>query len=139
MSGAPDLLIAVDTNVLVRFLYRDVETPSHTDRARLRIFTALEAGYRVYVPSVVLAETVWVLRRKMKVRKPQMVEILRNLVESSLFLMEDPEVAEDAFYRWVQDEADYADYLCLRLAYAVGAVAFLTFDTAIHDPLAVAP
>lgn len=134
-----DLLIAVDTNVLVRFFYLDLATPEHTARARFRVFMALEGGYRVYVPTVVLVETVWVFTSRMKLDKVTVAQIVGQLVESSLFVMEDPEVAFDAYYRWKADVADFADYMSLRRAYEVQAVAFLTFDGKIRDPLAVEP
>jgi len=52
-------LIALDTNVLVRFVVWDDE--KQAARARARITEEIHAGRSIYVPDVVLCELVWVL------------------------------------------------------------------------------
>lgn len=55
-------MIAVDTNVLVRFLVDSADEPSQSERARALVKATVDAEQEVYVPLVALVETVWVLR-----------------------------------------------------------------------------
>ncbi|WP_093065922.1 PIN domain-containing protein [Thiothrix caldifontis] len=52
-------MIAVDTNILVRVLTNDEESPAQTEQARALV----KAVKRVFVPQVVQVEFVWVLEQ----------------------------------------------------------------------------
>ena len=62
-------MIAVDTNVLVRILVDDPGQPVQTSAARM---LASEAG-EVYVPLIVMVETVWVLESGYRLAKDAVV------------------------------------------------------------------
>ena len=63
--------IAVDTNVLVRYLTWDDEGQA-IEAAR-----AIEEADAIVVPTIVLCELVWVLKRVYRYREPEIVDIMR--------------------------------------------------------------
>jgi len=72
-------MIAMDTNVLVRFLLTDPECPRQSDAARSLVAKAcVEEG--VFLPTTVLVETVWVLQSRYRVPKPAISANLRRLL-----------------------------------------------------------
>jgi predicted nucleic-acid-binding protein len=66
--------IAVDTNVLVRYLTWDDEGQA------IRAANAIEGAEAIIVPTIVLCELVWVLRRAYRYASPEIIEILRRLI-----------------------------------------------------------
>ena len=109
---------AVDTNVVVRYLTGD--DPDRTARVR----DAIDAG-QVYLPTTVLLETEWVLRRAYGYGPNEVVGALRRIaglpqvrVENAALLAESLERAESGM--------DFAD--ALHLGAAARCEAMLTFD-----------
>ena len=109
---------AVDTNVVVRYLTGD--DPDRTARVR----DAIDAG-QVYIPTTVLLETEWVLRRAYGYGPNEVIGALRRIaglpqvrVENAALLAESLERAESGM--------DFADALHLRAA--ARCEAMLTFD-----------
>jgi predicted nucleic-acid-binding protein len=70
------LRIAIDTNVLVRYLVWDDERQAH------RAAAAIEAASSVVVSTTVLCETVWVLSRAFKLPRPSIIAALREFITS---------------------------------------------------------
>ena len=65
--------IAIDTNILVRFLTGDNERQTELATA------AIEDADSVIVSTTVLCETVWVLSRAFKLPRRRIAEVLRDL------------------------------------------------------------
>ncbi len=121
-------MIAVDTNVLVRFLVRDSVTPEHSDAAAAEFRRAREAGDRVFIPIVALLETVWVLGSRMKAPKVDVLDMLAALLAESFITVDRHGAVLRAAARWRTGPAGFADYLALSLANDEGATELLTFD-----------
>ena len=66
--------IAVDTNVLVRYLTWDDEGQA------IEAANAIEEADAIVVPTIVLCELVWVLKRAYRYAGPEIIDILRRLV-----------------------------------------------------------
>jgi predicted nucleic-acid-binding protein len=66
--------IAVDTNVLVRYLTWDDEEQA------IEAADAIEGADAIVVPTIVLCELVWVLKRAYRYASPEIIDILRRLV-----------------------------------------------------------
>lgn len=111
--------IAADTNVLVRYLTGD--DPAQAEAAA----RALEAADTVYVPLVVLCETVWVLKRAYGFSAPTIAETLRRLLESDTIEVDQPAAA--AGLRVLDAGGDFADGVILHEA-ARADCALVTFD-----------
>ena len=109
---------AVDTNVVVRYLTGD--DPDQSARAR----DAFEAG-QVYVPTTVLLETEWVLRRAYGYAPGAIVEVLRALAGIPQVRVGNAAVLAAALEH-AERGMDFAD--ALHLGAAARCDAMLTFD-----------
>jgi predicted nucleic-acid-binding protein len=113
-----DVMLAVDTNVLVRYLTGD--DPAQARRARLLI----ENG-QVFVGATVLLETEWVLRSVYGLSTPQIVTTLLAFAGLPNVILEDASHVALAL-GWAADGMDFAD--ALHVARASACKAFVTFD-----------
>ncbi len=115
--------IAVDTNVLVRFLTWD-DAPQAALAAQ-----AIEAAETVVLPTVVLCETVRVLRRAYKLPPREIAATLRDLIDSKP--VEVDRVAAEAGLALLDRGGDFADGVILHDAGRAGAAQLVTFDRAL--------
>ena len=111
-------MLAVDTNVIVRYLTRD-------DTEQFAKASALISGEDVYVWTTVLLETEWVLRRGYRFSREQVVIALAAFAGLPRVTLEDPASTATAL-NWMQRGMDFAD--ALHLAKAQGCEAFISFD-----------
>lgn len=132
-------MIALDTNVFVRFL---VDTPDgeteQVRRARDVVAAAEHRGEEILVTHVVLIEAVWVLRKVYKVLKREVIDAFRQVLASAGFVVEDLVAAEAALNAWTAGKGDFADYLIRVRARALGADAVYTFDGELHGDVGFA-
>jgi len=123
-------LIAVDTNVLLRYLLRDDEVQA--EKAR-HIF---ERGERVLITDVVLAETMWTLvGRRYRAVKADLVAVVDNLLQDPKVCFEDDDVVWKALQAYRKTDADFADALIVHKALKTVAIndeldTVYTFDNA---------
>jgi len=117
-------MAAVDTNVLVRLLVAD--DPAQTRRA----LSFLEARRPLWVSTVVLVETVWVLTAVYGWSKSQILAMLETASNSRDFAFQSVETVRAAIAAYVSGKADFSDCLALELARAEGHLPFATFDKA---------
>ena len=111
-------MIALDTNVVVRFLVND-------EAAQARRARALIEANPVFVPVTVLLETEWVLRGGYRLPRAEVVRLLRALLGLPDLSTEDPQRIARAL-EWHEGGIDFAD--ALHLAGSTGAERFATFD-----------
>lgn len=111
-------MLAVDTNVLVRYFTADESGQS----ARAQ---ALIDGHDIYVGVTVLLETEWVLRRSYRYSTSKVVEAFRVLGGTPNVFLEDPGAVAQAL-DWMEAGVDFAD--ALHVLRAQNCEAFITFD-----------
>jgi predicted nucleic-acid-binding protein len=111
-------VLAVDTNVVVRYLTRD-------DAGQFAKASALIGGEEVYVCTTVLLETEWVLRRGYRFSRQRIIAALAAFAGLPRVTLEDPALAAKAL-DWTRHGMDFAD--ALHLAKAQGCEAFVSFD-----------
>ena len=123
-------MIAVDTNVLLRYLLRDDETQA--DKSR-QVFKREEC---ILITDVVLAEIMWTLSgRKYKATKIDLIAVVNELLQEQNVRFEDDEVIVQALNSFRKSDADFADALIVHKALKIASKkdeleAFYTFDTA---------
>lgn len=103
-------MIAVDTNVLVRILVDEPSQPQQVTAARAM---ASKAG-EVFVPLVVLVETVWVLDSAYGLSKSNIVDTLEHLLANAAFTLDREPLCSAALQAFRESSAEYSD--CLILA-----------------------
>ena len=115
-------MIAIDTNVVVRYLVED--DVAQTDRAEV----VLRSG-AVWVPKTVVLETAWVLRSRYGFDGAAIARGLRQLLGLPGVTVEDPGTLAQALD--LHDRGfEFAD--ALHLASSRGADAFATFERALR-------
>jgi predicted nucleic-acid-binding protein len=117
-------MAAADTNVLVRLLVAN--DPAQTRRA----LAYLEARRPLWVSTVVLVETVWVLTAVYGWSKAQILAMLETATDSRDFAFQLIEAVRAAIAVYASGKADFSDCLALELAHAEGHLPFATFDKA---------
>jgi predicted nucleic-acid-binding protein len=115
---AAETVIAVDTNILVRYLVEDDAV--QTDRAE----AVLRSG-AVLVPTTVLLETAWVLRAGYRFDRAAIVDGITRFLGLPGVEAQDSATAGQAL-TWYAQGLDFAD--ALHLASSGRAEAFATFD-----------
>lgn len=119
-------MIALDTNVLVRYLVRD--EPRQTRAATRLIESECTAATPGFVPLVALCELVWVLERGYGYRRAQVVDVVRGLLSADDVAIERSELAWQALNAFEEGKADFADYVLGFCARQAGAETTVTFD-----------
>jgi predicted nucleic-acid-binding protein len=112
-------MLAIDTNILIRYLTND--HPEQSQRARKLI-----DGHDVWVPTTVLLETEWVLRSVYRYTPTQIARSLRKFAGMARVALEHGALAAQAL-NWVEQGMDFADALHLGASDQCEALA--TFDT----------
>lgn len=116
-------MIALDTNVLLRFTLRDEPEQA---KAAFRLLEAIAAeGEAAFVSSVTLVEFVWVLEDAYEVDTAEVLRIVRKLLDAEHIVIEQ----EDAVRRSLEsDHGDFADRLIHFAGVAAGCERTVTFD-----------
>lgn len=118
-------MLTIDTNVAVRLLVEDDPIQSQCALDLWR--TALAAG-GVFLPKIVLVETVWVLSFSYRFDRPTIHAAVQRLLDMQGCIAEDEHEIRDALAAFADGNADLADYLILEAAKNVGALPVHTFD-----------
>jgi predicted nucleic-acid-binding protein len=131
-------VIALDTNVLVRFLVED--DPEQTQRATSLIERAVKADDELFITDIVLCELVWVLSGAYGFGRPDIVNTLKDLARARHLRFPDSDALVRALNAYERGRADFADYLIREQARRAGCDSVATFDKALlNEPAFLAP
>jgi len=118
-------MIAIDTNILLRFLIDD----DPAQNAKARTFMAERTGDDpAYVSAIVLAETMWVLRRQLNYPLSQIFETIRSLLTAAELTIEHADELGVLLAAQNAPVADIADYLVAWAGFDAGCQKTMTFD-----------
>ena len=119
-------MIAIDTNVLVRFLVEDDEDQSA--RAASFIANAISNEETIFICDTVLVETVWVLSRSYRSTREEIASTVQKLLAARnvAFSSSDRIAATLRAYR--KGSAGFADYLIREQAREFDCREIATFD-----------
>lgn len=98
-------MIAIDTNVLVRVLTDDKESPEQTEQARALV---KRAG-KVFITQVVQVELVWVLEQAYELEKEEVLHALEVLQTNPAYQLQHEAHFVEALVRFRQGNAGFAD------------------------------
>ena len=118
-------MIALDTNVVVRFLVQD--DPDHAALAG-EVISGLTADAPGYVCREVMVELVWVLERAYRYSRAEVAGALEGLLAASEIEIEAADDVGLALFRYRDDGFGFADLMIAAAARRVGAAELVTFD-----------
>ena len=118
-------MIALDTNVLVRFLVRDEARQAEEARA---LFASLAADNPGFVCREVAVELVWVLSRSYGTPRERVASILLELLATEGVVIENADDVADAAVGYADGRSDFADLMIVAAARRYGATPVYTFD-----------
>ncbi|HMO50179.1 MAG TPA: type II toxin-antitoxin system VapC family toxin [Kiritimatiellia bacterium] len=119
-------MIAVDTNVIVRFLVRDDERQAEAVRKRLK--QAEERRERLKIPLLVVLETIWVLESAYEKTRSEILGSIEDMRQMPVFEFEADRVIEGLLNDGPKYNTDLADILIGHAAETSGCDAVITFD-----------
>jgi predicted nucleic-acid-binding protein len=119
-------VIALDTNVLVRFLVED--DPSQTEKARRVLQKAVDSNSSCFISDIVMCEVVWVLESSYKFRRPEISHILGRLLRATHLSFSSIEQLARSLEAYRMRRGGFADFLIREHARANGCEAVATFD-----------
>ncbi|MFP4548779.1 MAG: PIN domain-containing protein [Fidelibacterota bacterium] len=119
-------MIAVDTNIIVRFFVNDDDDQSNL---AIKLFREQESiGGHIFIANIVLVELVWVLKKGYNVEKEDIIKSLRILLSNTLFYFEDIQLLKETIEKYQKESADFADYLIGEIGQKYNAKTTYTFD-----------
>ena len=119
-------MIALDTNVLVRFLVEDDQKQAAA--AAALIDRAIADGDTIFVSDVVVCETVWVMSVSYDVGRKEIAAVLRSLLRARHVTFRAADQLIRALEAYEAGKGDFADYLIREHARAADCNRVATFD-----------
>ncbi|MBV8630395.1 MAG: type II toxin-antitoxin system VapC family toxin [Silvibacterium sp.] len=118
-------MIGLDTNVLVRYLQQD--DPQLSSRATALIHS-LSGERQGYISLVTLVELVWILVRKFKLERKQIVCIVDSLLRAEELIVERSGFVRSVLHLYENSKAGFSDCLIAEQGSVAGCDYTLTFD-----------
>ena len=118
-------MIALDTNVLVRFLVQDDPEQS---RIATGVIDDLSEAVPGFVGREVLVELVWVLERAYRLGRVEIAGALDGLLTSTELVIEGADDVGPALELYRNDGFGFADLMIAAAARRAGAREMVTFD-----------
>ena len=119
-------MIGIDTNVLIRYIVQD--DPGQSRIATRMIEENLSPENKGFIPSIVLCEVIWVLKRFYRQPKEQLLLVVKTILETEVFEVEHRDCAWRAYYDFDEGPAGFSDYYLARINKTYGASFTVTFD-----------
>jgi hypothetical protein len=119
-------MIALDTNILVRYVTQDdvVQSAKAT-----KLIEALTSAKPAFVPMIVVVELVWVLESCYQANRKAISDTLGMLLQSEELRLERGDVVGQALRLFrAEKNTDFVDCLIERVAHAAGCEHMVTFD-----------
>jgi predicted nucleic-acid-binding protein len=123
-------MIALDTNVLVRFLVEDDKVQSR--RAKKLVEEAVMDDEDLFVADLVVVETVWVLKRSYGLKKEAVAAVLRMLLGARNLRFESSDRMARAIDAYLKGRGGFSDYLIREKAAEWECETVVTFDSVLQ-------
>ena len=118
-------MIGIDTNILIRWLLLDADSPDQTNRAADLIASGSEP---MLVSIPVVAECVWLARGIFRQNKAEIIGLVEKILAAPGLVIAERMAVAAALESWRKGKADFTDHLIAALNLAAGCATTLTFD-----------
>lgn len=119
-------MIGIDTNVLARYLAED--DPIQTSLAVDLIEKSISSKEPAFISLVVLVEIVWVFKGCYKRNKNDLCQIVRVILETKQFKVEQADLAYKALKLYESGNGDFSDALISSICKDNECAEIFTFD-----------
>lgn len=118
--------VVIDTNLLVRYLTDDDPVKAKAVDALLN--KAGSGEIKILVPSIVIAELVWVLESSYKMESPGIAELVDAVLNTPGVEVTDKSIIKSALTLYRAKKIDMIDAWIIEFAKDAGVGAIYTFD-----------
>jgi predicted nucleic-acid-binding protein len=118
--------VVIDTNLLVRYLTED--DPQKANSVDVLLNRAGRRELRILIPSIVVAELVWVLESFYKLIADKITELVEAILNTPGIDVQDKGIIKAALKLYRSKEIDLIDAWIIEFAKAKGAKRIYTFD-----------
>lgn len=126
MAEQSRITAVVDTNLLVRYLTED--DPVKAKAVDDLLARAEQGRERLLVPSVVVAELVWVLESYYKMGTEQVAELVGAMLSTPGLEVQDAPLLRAALVTYLTDKVDFIDAWIMEFAKSRKVDRVYTFD-----------
>lgn len=119
-------MIAVDTNVLIRYIMDD--DAKQSPLATHLIDTVCSKESPALICHLVLCETMWVLRSSYLYGREHLIPLLKQILNTENFEIQQSHLVWQAVYDYEAGNADFSDYLLAHVNRSLGAGCTYSFD-----------
>lgn len=116
----------IDTNLLVRYLTED--DPAKANDVKRLLLKAGQGEIGLFIPSVVIAELVWVLQSFYKLDRNEIVLLLNAILHTRGVEVSDKAIVSEAIALYRDTAMDFIDAWIVAYAKAVEVRTIYTFD-----------
>ena len=125
--------INLDTNIMLRLIIDDDESPEQHVKARKEVRNLWYDGGEIFVTTNVLVEACWVLRRRYKLPKAAITEFVESLLGLNSTQLEYRNEIILALSSYRNGQGDFPDYLIGHISKAHDCDITWTFDKALSE------
>ncbi len=118
-------MIALDTNVIIRFLVSDDAAQAEAARVLMEGLTLDNQGF---ICREVIIEVVWVLERSYRFTRTQIADVLIELIATDSLVVEAADDVARAAFTYRQGGVGFSDLMILSSSRRSGAVPLYSFD-----------
>ena len=119
-------MISLDTNILVRYF---VEDDIAQAQIAATIIKSLSVDEPAFITEIVIIELTWVLERGYKYKKADIVSLLKLLLATEQFLIENVQFLQTALLRYEKtDKIQFADAVIAIKSETMDALPIYSFD-----------
>jgi predicted nucleic-acid-binding protein len=124
-------MIGIDTNVLLRLVFGASVQGGDAPEQRQAIEALVrQTDENFFINHVVLAESMWVLRRRAKLSRQAIAEAVEQLLDAANAAIQEPAVVRAAVQMFADYPGDFSDHLIGEINKQSGCRTTLTFDKA---------
>ena len=120
-------MVALDTNIVARYLLNDI--PDHAERARNLLKSAARGEASLFLPASVFVELSHLLTRRRSIPRQRAATVLRELLRLEGIHIQERDAVEDALAFWnTTGGLSFVDCYHLALTRSLGMSRIYTFD-----------
>lgn len=125
--------LVVDTNILLRFLLKDV--PDQADEAEALLISARNGEVELIIPQIVIFEIVFRLLNIEKYKKAVVIDKLQTILATPYVVTQDRDTFNVAIRLFANSDIEFVDCFLISYAQVIGGDV-VTFDQKLKKSIA---